>query len=530
MCKAGWLTIWTLAIVPCGVHAQAPAVQWQRCIGGSSGEFGYRIQVAEDGGYVVGGFTMSTDGDVTGNHGARDYWMAKVDGEGNLQWQHCYGGTDIETAYGLTAMPDSGWALCGTTQSTDGDAGDCPTGPGGNAWVVRTDALGELIWQTCLGGSGIYGAGFTEAVATPDGGLVLAGGTGYMDGIGVGNHGGSDFLLVKLGASGALEWSHCYGGSGSEGANAIRPTSDGGYVVAGTTSGPSDGDVDTGDHGGIWVIKIAADGVLAWNRRMGGLGGPGQGDEIRDIVQTPDGGYLVVGSTGSNGGDVSGNHGGYDAWLVKLDAGGTMVQQRCFGGSGNDIAYRLAPAGFGRYVVVGNTASNDGDVVGNLDPSLGNVWVFMVDASLNLLWQKCLGGSSYDVGYGITRTQDNGTVITGRTQSSDGDVSGNHGSFDAWVVKLGPDPDTGVSEDGVGRDFVIYPSPVNNLLNVRLPAMLGTNSMLDVLDITGRVVLHRQVQAGTVTLQLSVQGLAEGSYCIRLSSGSEVFAKRFVRQ
>jgi len=503
-------------------------MQWQRCIGGSSGEFGYRVQMATDGGYVVGGFTMSTDGDVTGNHGARDYWMAKVDAGGNLIWQHCYGGTEIETAYGLTAMPDGGWVLCGTTQSTDGDAGDCSMGPGGNAWVVRTDALGELIWQTCLGGSGNYGAGFTDAVATPDEGLVLAGGTGYMDGIGVGNHGGSDFLLVELDASGALEWSHCYGGSGYEGANAIKPTSDGGYVVAGTISGPADGDVDTGDDGGIWVIKTAADGVLTWNRRMGGLGGPGQGDEVRDIVQTPDGGYLVVGSTGSNGGDVSGNHGGYDAWLVKLDASGAMVQQRCFGGTDTDYAYRIAYAGSGRYVIVGLSASNDGDVSGN--HGSGDIWVFMLDPDFNLLWQKCLGGSMAEYGFGIARTADNGTIITGYTGSNDGDVSGNHGSLDAWVVKLGPDPDTGVPEDGVGSDFVIYPSPVNNLLNVRLPAMLGTNSMLDVLDITGRVVLHRQVEAGTVTLQLSVQGLAEGSYCIRLSSGSEVFAKRFVRQ
>jgi len=503
-------------------------VQWQRCIGGSSGEFGYRVQVAADGGYVVGGFTMSTDGDVTGNHGARDYWMAKVDAGGDLVWQHCYGGTDIETAYGLTAMPDGGWVLCGTTQSEDGDAAGCP-GQGGNAWAVRTNALGELTWQTCLGGSGNdNGASFSDAVATLDGGLVLAGTTSYMDGIGIGNHGSSDFVVVKLDAAGAMEWSHCYGGSGSEGASAIKPTSDGGYVVTGSAWFNFDGDVTTGQYGGIWVIKIAADGTLDWNRRMGSAYLTGQNDEVRDVAQTPDGGYLVVGSTSGSDGDVSGNHGGHDAWLVKLDAGGAVVQQRCFGGTGEDYAYRLASAGLGRYVLAGyTTASNDGDVSGNHGNA--DVWVFMVDPDLNLLWQKCLGGTSSELGYGIARTADNGTIITGRAQSNDGDVSGVHGSIDAWVVKLGPDPDTGVPEDQDGQAFFVYPSPTAGLLNVRLSAPPGVNSTLDVLDITGRVVLHRQVQLGTVTLQLSVQSLAEGTYCARLESATEVCTQRFIK-
>jgi hypothetical protein len=522
-----WLALPVLA-ASSALHAQAPDIQWQRCLGGSSGEFCYRIQAAADGGYVLGGFTMSTDGDVTGNHGARDFWMAKVDAAGSLQWQQCYGGTDGETAYGLTAMPDGGWALIGTTASTDGDAGDCPSGPGTHAWVVRTDALGTIAWQACLGGSGIYGAGFSDAVATADGGLMLAGSTGYTDGIGVGNHGGDDFLLVKLDASGMVEWSHCYGGSGSEGAHAIRATADGGYVVVGVTSGPSDGDVDTGTQGQIWVIKTAADGTLAWNRRMGGLGGPGQGDVLGDIVQTPDGGYLVVGSTGSNGGDVSGNHGDYDVWLVKLDEGGSIVQQRCFGGTDTDYALRMTDAGLGRHVIVGLTASDDGDVSGNHGE--GDLWVFMVDADLNLLWQRCLGGSMADYGYGIARTADNGTVLTGYTRSNDGDVSGNHGSLDAWVVKLGPDPDTGVREGAGGQGLTIYPSPVTDMLNVRLPEGSVPNGRLDVLDITGRVVMHRSLGPGARSLQIPVEGWAEGVYYLRLDLGGSMRTARFVKQ
>ncbi len=109
-------------------------------------------------------------------------------------------------------------------------------------------------------------------------------------------------------------------------------------------------------------------------------------------------------------------------------------------------------------------------------------------------------------------------------------MSGNHGSLDAWVVKLGPDPDTGVREGAGGQGLTIYPSPVTDMLNVRLPEGSVPNGRLEVLDITGQVVMHRSLGPGARSLQIPVEGWAEGLYCLRLDLGGSMRTARFVKQ
>ena len=123
----------------------------------------------------------------------------------------------------------------------------------------------------------------------------------------------------------AIQWQQCYGGSSGEGCQAIRQTFDGGYILAGGASS-TDGEV-TGNHGGgdFWVVKISVAGALEWERCYGGS----QDDDAYDVRQTADSGYIVVGNTASNDGDVSGNHGGYDdIWVIKISSSGILQWQR----------------------------------------------------------------------------------------------------------------------------------------------------------------------------------------------------------
>ncbi len=154
----------------------------------------------------------------------------------------------------------------------------------------------------------------------------------------------------------------------------------------------------------------------------------------------------------------------------------------------------------------------------------------MVDSNLNLLWQKCLGGSMVDQGFDIAHTVDNGIVISGYSRSNDGDVSGNHGSLDVWVAKLAKDTTLGMAELHGKQQLSVYPSPVSDLLNVQLPEGMATGSRLDVVDITGRIVLHRQVDGTTPVLRLHAGHLAQGTYCARLVSGTQVYTARFMKQ
>src|SRR5690606_17650722 len=195
---------------------------------------------------------------------------------------------------------------------------------------------------------------------------------------------------------------------------AIKDTPDRYYVIA-VASGSTDGQVTTGNTGQVWVIKVDAEGNLLWNRRMGGSGGLNMGDEAKELLVNPDGSILVVASTASNNGDVNGNHGGYDVWLVLLDNMGTILQQRCLGGTGNEHAWGAARTDQGRYAVAGTTTSNDGDVSGNHGGNGRDVWVLMVDAGLELLWQKCLGGSGSDVANAMARNAAGEIFTSGRS-------------------------------------------------------------------------------------------------------------------
>jgi len=512
------------------LQAQAPAIEWQRCLGGSLYEESWGVQATADGGCAVLGSTASYDGDVSGQHGPPDFWLVKLDAMGQIQWQRCYGGSDADVATRLLATSDGGFLMLGSTTSADGDI-EC-NGFFSHAWALKVDSIGNVQWQTCLAGDlDGSGADIDQAVETADGGYLAVGGTFANEGIWQENHGQSDYFAAKLDGGGVVEWLHCYGGSGQDEAWAIKATPEGDHVIAGT-SASTDGQVTTGSTGQVWVIKIDTEGNLLWNRRMGGSGGPNMDDSAKDLLVNPDGSILVVGFTASNDGDVSGNHGNYDVWLVLLDSSGTIQQQRCFGGTGEDQAWSGAVAGQGRFVVAGYTKSNDGDVSGNHGGNGLDAWVLMVDADLDLLWQKCLGGSGGDDAYAVARNPAGEIFTSGKTYSTDGDVSGLHspGIQDIWLVKLFSDLDAGVGELLGAGQLSTYPSPATDRVNVVLPTYMQERATLEVLDITGRIVLQRPVEPGMRSLQIAVEGWANGVYCLELRTGAGTVIGRFVKQ
>ena len=146
-----------LFLVCIGAYAQIPppvippAIQWQRCYGGSGLESQPSLIATADGGYIMSGFSFSTNGDLTGNYGLEDVWIVKLDAARNIQWQKNYGGSSIDQAYDIAQTPDGGYVFAGMTVSNDGDV----SGNHGfqDLWVVRLDAAGAIQWQRCYGGS-----------------------------------------------------------------------------------------------------------------------------------------------------------------------------------------------------------------------------------------------------------------------------------------------------------------------------------------------------------------------------------------
>ncbi len=507
------LLILAFALVQLTTFAQqTPAIQWQKCLGGTSDEYANCIQPTPDGGYIMAGYTTSNDGDVTGNHGVRDAWVVKLSSTGSLQWQKTLGGTADDYAYSIQLTPDGGYIMAGYTQSINGDV----TGnhSGNDAWVVKLGTTGNIEWQKALGGT-VSDVAY-DIQSTPDGGYIVAGTTYSTDGDVTGNHGVNDAWVVKLSSTGSLQWQKTLGGTGYDLAYSIQPTTDGGYIVAGYTNSIN-GDV-TGNHGGYdaWVVKLSVTGIVEWQKCLGGT----IDDKAFSIHPTPDGGYILASTTFSTDGDVIGNHGIDDAWIVKLDATGAIVWQKALGGTAWEVVSSIQSTTDGGYVMAGYTRSNDGDVTGN--HGNGDAWVVKLSSTGSVLWQKALGGTDYDQTNSIQPTTDGGYIVAGLTYSTNGDVTGNHGVNDAWVVKLGPE----LSTTGFVKEaLVVYPNPASTLLTVQS----NNNTVIDsitITDLMGKVVLTQT----TNTNQVNVAPLASGTYFLEATFGKDQFSTKFVKE
>ena len=270
---------------------------------------------------------------------------------------------------------------------------------------------------------------------TADGGTIAAGYTDSKDGQ-VGSHASRDYWdlwVIKLNSCGIIEWERSMGGTGYETARDVEQTSDGGFIVLGETNS-TNGDVIAG-YGGtkdIWLLKFNTYGNLQWQKRYGGSGL----DIGNHIAVTADGSYLIAASSSSNDGDISGNHGtgGYtDAVLMKINSNGILQWSKCFGGSKNEELLDFEVIN-GKIFAAGFANSTDGDI----PPSQMNydVWLLALDANGNKIFSKVYGGSQNDVAYSMTKGNDGSLTLAGYTTSNDGDVSGAKGSQDYWVLNI----------------------------------------------------------------------------------------------
>ncbi len=429
------------------VTAQAPAIQWQKAYGGSAKDEmqnGTKSIKTLDGGFIMVGYTESSDGNVTGSHSDRDFWIVKTDANGIIQWEKTYGGSNKDYARSVDLTSDGGYIVAGVSESNDRDI----TGNHGGAdmWVIKLNAAGILQWQKTYGGTA---NDFANSVhQSPDGGYIIFGTTGTVNnGDVTGFHGGTDFWAVKTDPSGNIQWQKTYGGTDTEEGEAIQLTSDGGYILSGFTLS-NNGDVNF-NHGSadFWIVKTDGGGNLLWEKSYGGSGD----DVALDIKQTNEGGYIIVGYTFSADGDITLKQAGTDCWVVKTGNSGNIQWQKTYGGNSEDYAFSVQQTAEGGYVVSGYTLSDAGDVSGYHGGSDG--WVIKLANTGLLVWQKALGGSANEILYGAQQTPDGGYIVSGTTQSNDGDVTNNHGASDFWLVKLAPNCNLAIS---AGSDETLY--------------------------------------------------------------------------
>jgi len=240
------------------------------------------------------------------------------------------------------------------------------------------------------------------------------------------------FFLTAYPQQVQIEWQQCYGGSDRDAGNDVVVRANGHLAVLATTLS-NDGDV-LGNHGNfdLWLFETDEYGNLLWEKTFGGS----EWDEAKSLIIAPDGGYLLFGYTFSNDGDVYGNHGGIDYWLVRTDSLGTLMWQRSIGSSVHDIGVKLAMDSMGYIYMIGLSWGQDGDVTHT--NGVYDFWFLKLNLSGDIVWDKNLGTTIMDNGLCISPTNDGGIIVGGITDGIDGDMTCNTelGNETAWVVKL----------------------------------------------------------------------------------------------
>ncbi|QHT71798.1 T9SS type A sorting domain-containing protein [Rhodocytophaga rosea] len=422
---------------------ESGAKQWDKGFGGSGSDVASSVTQATDGGYLLAGYSDSpVSGEKTqSSRGNFDYWLMKTyPPDASIVWNKRFGGDRDDALREALQTTDGGYLLAG--QSESGLSGDRTQDSRGNAdyWVVKINSSGIKQWDKRFGGSGYEY--LESAIQTTDGGYLLAGysysGLEVSSDKSEASRGDSDYWVVKINSSGTKQWDKRFGGSGREVLNSAIQTTDGGYLLAGSSSSGVSGDKTQDSRGGsdYWLVKISSSGAKQWDKRFGGSGL----ETAYAVLQSADGGYLLAGSSSSgiSGDKTQDSRGGNDFWVVKINSSGTKQWDKRFGGSGSEQLFSALATGNGEYLLAGSSASGIGGDKSQASQGGQDYWVVRISNNGTKQWDKRFGGSGDDQATSVAILRNGDYALGGISNSG---VSGNRtrpsrGGKDYWMVRF----------------------------------------------------------------------------------------------
>ncbi len=493
-------------------------IQWQQVLGGVHSEYLYDVKATPDYGFLLIGSSFSEDsGNKSGKgQGDLDYFIWKMDESGKMEWQKTFGGSGSDYLYSASLTKEGGFILGGSSNSPK--SGDKLEDGFGNMdfWILKLDPTGEEEWQITLGGIG--NDQLQSIQQTPDGGFIIGGSSDsspMLDKTGqiIGNksqesYGSFDYWVVKLSASGSIEWEKTLGGMFSDQLKTVLITEDG-YLVGGTSNSLVSGNKSAKELGmnDYWIIKLDEKGNEVWQRTYGGEGD----DSLSQILETENG-YLLAGSSNSSPlGRSGGASNGTDFWVLEIDKNGEPIWDNTYDVGKWDMLVNVTRSEDNTFLLGGYASTETfGKRVDN--KGINDFVAIKINQRGELLWSKTIGGSGTDQLKGLAQTRDGGYILAGNSDSkkSDDKDRASIGGNDYWVVKLGNE-----KKQAEERQLIeIYPNPTIQYTNIIISEEFK-DANVQVFNLNGQKLQTKKLPYRSTPVDL--QGYPPGVYIFKIS-------------
>lgn len=398
--------------------AEDPFFAWIIELGGDGLTSPAAMATSMHGGIFIVGDTDSEDGVLGKSLGGTDGFILRVAENGAILWEKRLGGSMDDAFTTVVEMPDGGCLALGTTLSADGDARS--SRGGSDAWLVRLDAQGEVLFSKCLGGS--LDDELTVLQVTEEGMIFTCGRTQSRNGDLGANYGGFDAWATLLGSEdGKPLWTYRYGFTGDDMFTAAYPIHEGWLLLGEVAEEIPQGDGDEPLYSSRPIAQmLSIEGDPSWENPIM-LGDTGD-SRLFAITET-DTGWLLAGETNSRSALMPSPHGSMDIWVLHMRQTGTVAWQRVFGSTKDEHLLSIQAMPSGGYILLGKTNARhgmDGQVYGA--HGAGDVWIARLTPSGMLDWQQPIGGSGESSPVGFLFKEDGGYLAAGTTTSQDGDI------------------------------------------------------------------------------------------------------------
>ena len=478
----------------------AQDVLWEKSLGGKQAEFLYDAQPTADYGFILVGSSLSDkskDKEVA-NLGDLDYWIWKMKEDGSLDWQKSYGGYGSDQLISLKLTRDGGFLLGGSSNSDSKIIGDKENLKKekcfGNEdfWILKLNAKGGEEWQKTLGG--FAQDNLVEVILTRDGGFLLAGSSasGKNGNKETIGYGALDYWLIKLDNKGKVEWQKSYGGTFNDELKSIIETHDGGFLIGGYSNSPFSGTKLEDSKGGndFWVIKTDKDGNEEWQKVIGSR----YDDQLSTVLQDNEHNFILAGSTSDK---AEGKN--RDMQVLKLDEKGEIIWKENYDFSDRDVLSTIIKSNDNTYVIGGYIEKKSKTAQKNT-----NYILLKINNKGEMLWDNELKSQANDILRKVSETRDGGYLLSGTRKKK--------GSSDFLIIKL-RDKDKPPTEK---INVEAFPNPAQSYTNVIInyEYSYGTATLF---DLNGRMMNSQKID-GSRTIPIDLSGLPQGIYIIDIDT------------